>query len=267
MTQPKHPVVQRHIWINADRVFYAGLIGQRSNRVMGSIQLYVSLSEPIRISIDDGEWITTSMAVVQPYTPHRIACDNHLVAVIHIEPETVLASALPDFLTAQGPLDDGVVIAQVRAAYLRINSLCGITEPTTADFDRFLLGRSLTGRTFDARIATLLDSIKNNPCGQASAADCAAGAGMSVSGFLHLFRKHVGSTFRSFRSWKRGRSLLYRLIDPTNLVYLALNAGYPDSTHFSHSVRQLFGMTPTLLFKNHKHLRMHGHAAPPPNAL
>ena len=50
------------------------------------------------------------------------------------------------------------------------------------------------------------------------------------------------------------------------LVCLALNTGYPDSTHFCHSVRQVFGMTPTLLFKSGHRLRMYRTGALPPHA-
>ena len=264
----KRPPRQRHIWINSDRVFYAGLIGQRTTRVMGSIIMYVSLAEPIRISIDGGDWLSTDLAIVQAYTPHRIECDNRLVAVIHIEPETVDVSLLPCYLkSASGKLIDEVVVQQTRDAYAKINSLGDIIDPQTEDFDMFFFGELLTPpRTFEPRIASLVASIKLNPCGQASAIDSARDAGLSVSRFLHLFRDTVGVPFRSFRSWKRGRSLLYRLMDSTNLVYLALNTGYPDSTHFSHSVRQVFGMTPTLLFKNCHKINMYGQAIPPPNA-
>ncbi|QRX81088.1 AraC family transcriptional regulator [Glaciimonas sp. PAMC28666] len=264
----KRPTRQRHIWINSDRVFYSGLMGQRTTRVMGSIIIFVSLSDPILISINDGEWVNTDLAVVQAYTPHRIDCGNRLVAVFHIEPETVDAAQLPDYLkAASGKLVDEALVQRVRDAHLKINSLGDIADPQTEDFDMFFFGQLLTlPRAFEPRIASLVEAIKRNPCGQATAIDSAREAGLSVSRFLHLFRENVGVPFRSFRSWKRGRSLLYRLMDSTNLVYLALNTGYPDSTHFSHSVRQVFGMTPTLLFKNCQKISMYGQTIHPPDA-
>ncbi|MGS0744035.1 helix-turn-helix domain-containing protein [Glaciimonas sp. GG7] len=258
----------RHIWINSDRVFYAGLIGQRTTRIMGSIVVFVSLAEPIRISIDGGEWVSTDLAVIQPYIPHRIECDNRLVAVIHIEPETVDSQHLPAYLKAgSGKADDQQLIRKVRNVYAKINSFGDIIDPQTEDFDMFVFGQLLLpAPAVEARIARLVERIKDNPCGLVSAKECALEAGLSVSRFLHVFRDTVGVPFRTFRSWKRGRSLLYRLMDSSNLVYLALNTGYPDSTHFSHSVRQLYGMTPTVLFKNCHMLMMYGQAIPPPHA-
>ena len=49
---------------------------------------------------------------------------------------------------------------------------------------------------------------------------------------------------RSFRTWHRARSLLYYVRQNSNLTDIALDAGYPDSTHFSHSIRQVYGLTP-----------------------
>ena len=51
-------------------------------------------------------------------------------------------------------------------------------------------------------------------------------------------------TFRCFRAWKRARSFLSYVKLP-NLTEVALQIGYPDSTHFSHSIRNVYGLTPT----------------------
>jgi AraC-like DNA-binding protein len=50
-------------------------------------------------------------------------------------------------------------------------------------------------------------------------------------------------TFRCFRAWKRARSFLAYVKLP-NLTDVALTIGYPDSTHFSHSIRNVYGLTP-----------------------
>ena len=49
----------------------------------------------------DAPWQTTELAVVPPYTPHRVACDERLICSITIEPETVDEAALPAWLLAQ----------------------------------------------------------------------------------------------------------------------------------------------------------------------
>ena len=81
---------------------------------------------------------------------------------------------------------------------------------------------------------------------------------LSFSRFLHLFRENVGAPFRSFRTWKRARSLLQYVNRDANLAHVALDTGYPDSTHFSHSIRQIYGMKPKDMFAGSRRLAIYG---------
>jgi len=125
-----------------------------------------------------------------------------------------------------------------------------------ADFDVAFFGQPLPARTLDTRIAAVLESIKNNPSTVAAADDCAAQAGLSFSRFLHLFKEQVGAPFRNVRTWKRARSLLHHVTSDSSLVYVALDIGYPDSTHFSHSIRQTYGLKPKDIFAGSRKLRI-----------
>ena len=44
----------------------------------------------------------------------------------------------------------------------------------------------------------------------------------------------------------------------TTLTDVALGAGYPDSTHFSHSIRQVYGLKPKDIFAGSRKLRVIG---------
>ena len=96
----------------------------------------------------------------------------------------------------------------------------------------------------------------------AAAEDCAQQVELSFSRFLHLFRENVGAPFRSFRTWKRARSLLHYVNRDANLAHVALDTGYPDSTHFSHSIRQIYGMKPKDMFAGSRRLAIYGSALP-----
>ena len=39
-------------------------------------------------------------------------------------------------------------------------------------------------------------------------------------------------------------------------MHVALDIGYPDSTHFSHSIRQTFGLKPRDIFAGSRKLRI-----------
>jgi AraC-like DNA-binding protein len=246
----------RMMWITPDRIFYAGLLGAPVMHTKGAIIAYVAIEAPLRIRVDGGEWQTTEVAVVQPYVPYEIACDGRHVLDILIEPESVDVASLPVVLKACGAVHAPEFAAHVRRAHDRIVAAGRTLGLQPSDFDTTFFGERLSARTLDPRIATVLNRIKNNPSAHAAAQECAAQANLSFSRFLHLFKEQVGAPFRTFRTWKRARSLLHYVTCHSSLVYVALDIGYPDSTHFSHSIRQTYGLKPKDIFAGSRKLRV-----------
>ena len=82
-------------------------------------------------------------------------------------------------------------------------------------------------------------------------------AGLSASRFLHLFKEETDISFRSFRAWKRARHLLNFANQDLNLAHLAQDIGYPDSTHFSHSIRRFYGLKPRAIFSGSRDLAIY----------
>ena len=263
----------RLMWLNNDRVFYAGLLGEVSVRTMGGWLVYASLGAPIHIALGDAAalgthdgatWRSTDLAVVPPYQPHRVACDARLICSITIEPETVDLAALPAFMQRHvgavpaGDVEAAAVLLRVRAAHAWLRELGSGGNLSTADFDERCFGQPLAPRQIDVRIHRVLEDMRNEPSRSTTAQDCAAAAGLSFSRFLHLFKDEVGTPFRSLRTWKRARSLLHHVTRDATLVHVALDTGYPDSTHFSHSIRHVYGLKPRDLFAGSRALTVLG---------
>jgi methylphosphotriester-DNA--protein-cysteine methyltransferase len=125
------------------------------------------------------------------------------------------------------------------------------------DFDCLFFGRALAPRPLDARIRRVIERIVSDPSASFSAEQCAAEVQLSFSRFLHLFKQETGVTFRAFRAWKRARSLLRHVRQAASLTDIALDAGYPDSAHFSHSIRQVYGLTPSDIVAGSRRLALH----------
>ena len=262
----------RLMWLNHDRVFYAGLLGQVSPRSLGGWLVYVALGAPLRLACGTGlvpadgaaGWVHTDLAVLPPHTPHRVACDDRLICSLLIEPETVDAAGLPGWLRQRhGVLsqDAGAaasLVQRVRQAHARLRQAGGGMALDTAAFDALCFGQRLPARQVDPRIARVLAILRDDPARPYTAQQGAAAAGLSCSRFLHLFKAEAGAPFRSLRTWKRARSLLHQVTLQRPLVHVALDAGYPDSTHFSHSVRQVYGLKPRDLFAGSRQLTLLG---------
>ncbi len=248
---------QRLMWVTPQRVYYAGLLGAPSVRRLGSITVYAALDGAIRLRLDGGAWQAGELALVQPYEAHEVACDMRHVIVASVEPETVDGAALPPPLCRAS----GLAAAPELSTRLRdVQALLRATgfgaSPSEVDFDCVVFGRPLAPRRLDPRIAAALEALRRNPAAPDSAGDLATSAGLSTSRFLHLFTAQVGTPLRRLRAWKRARSLLQHVRRDVSLVHVALDTGYPDATHFSHSIRQVYGLKPRDIVAGSRRLRL-----------
>jgi AraC-like DNA-binding protein len=248
------------MWITTQRVFYAGLLGAAGERTLGGHGVYVTQAgaPPNRIRIGGGAWQSGELLVVPAQVPHQVQSESPLILNLLIEADSVDAGALPSFLHHCGPVDDAPAFVQrVRDGHARLLAASGRECFNSFDFDTLFFGAVLKPRTFDARIREVVDRINADPAGTASAESCAALVHLSFSRFLHLFKQETGVPFRAFRAWKRARSLLRYVREPSTLTDIALDAGYPDSTHFSHSIRQVYGLRPSDILAGSRRLALH----------
>lgn len=244
---------ERLMWITPQRVFYHGLLGVPAVRTMGSVIVYSAVEGALRVRIADGDWQTTTMAVVHPYVPHQVIAQARLIDVVMLEAETIDPAALPEPLQRSSAVDAPELLDRIRGGQQRLAWRNGAPEPGL-DFDLTFLGRPVAPRRLDPRIALVAERIRREPNGTMSAQQHAQQVNLSFSRFLHLFKDEVGVPFRSFRAWKRARDLLHYVNRISSLTQVALEAGYPDSTHFSHSIRQAYGLKPSDIFAGSRRL-------------
>ncbi|WP_315837835.1 helix-turn-helix transcriptional regulator [Bradyrhizobium prioriisuperbiae] len=242
--------------ISPERVFYAGLLGRPRGRTTGSLMIYVSIEGRLKLTqngrCDEG----LTIATVRPNVPHTIESEFRSVINVTIEPETVTPAALEQLI--QRVSDDGpTLVERIRGAYhqWRLEKRRG--GFTTQEFDSILLGEVLPRRPLDARIVAAIARLNVFSGPAVTAADCADAINLSQSRFLHLFKQETGISFRAYRAHKRARHLLHFVNDDINLAHLAQDIGYPDSTHFCHSIRRFYGLKPRAIFSGSRDLRIY----------
>jgi AraC-like DNA-binding protein len=146
---------------------------------------------------------------------------------------------------------------RIRSAYAELRQREGGGDISSAEFDVMCFGEALPQRQLDPRVARSIVQIGKFSGEPVTAASCAAEAGLSPSRFLHLFKEETGISFRSFRAWKRARHLLHFANQDINLAHLAQDIGYPDSTHFSQSIRRFYGLMPRAIFSGSRDLAIY----------
>jgi AraC-like DNA-binding protein len=232
MTRPPAPGAT--LLIGADRMLYAGPLRRSlAPRRLGALAIYAAPA-PFDIAIGDGPARRRTVAVVPPHLGHWITPPAGPIWNALIEPESTTQQAMAQ-LCATPP--DGLPE--------RLAALPGEAGFATSLFDLLAFGAALPQRDLDPRIQAVVAALRADPA--LTAAACAQDAGLSASRLLHLFRTETGVPFRAFRMWKRARRFLDQAAGSASLTTLALGLGYPDSSHFSHSIRRTFGMRPSVL--------------------
>jgi AraC-like DNA-binding protein len=227
--------------LTEDRVAYRGLLGAPTTRNLGALTVYVALESPFLLKIGGEQPARKRFAIVPPNVPHFITSSDKLVGDILIEPECV---GPRDLQQLPKMIESAAVRQRLESAFDGCwQSALGL-EHTSAAVDEYFFGRQLEPRVLDARIALAIRQIRERPCEQFFAASCAKLTGLSFSRFVHLFKEEIGMTFRAYCAWKRARALLPYVSTACSLTDLAMQTGYPDSTHFSHSIRRIYGLRP-----------------------
>jgi AraC-like DNA-binding protein len=246
----------RFMLIGPERVFYAGLLGKPQQRLSGALSIYTAVEGKLSLSIENGPPRSAEIAVVPPFTPHSMTSEFPDVCTILIEAETVDCNELRKL--AAGSEDTvGLRMAQrVRTAYSTLRTMPRKDGFTAGEFDRLFFDAPLAARRLDRRVARATARLQGRFDDALPAPDCARAADLSLSRFLHLFKDETGFPFRALRAWKRARNLLHFANQDVNLAHLALDLGYPDSTHFSHSIRRFYGLQPREIFSGSRRLEI-----------
>ena len=238
----------RLMLISPERVFYAGLLGRPRKRTSGGYNIYTAIDEHLTVT-QDGSELVGEIALVPPYVSHNVECKHPSIICLVIEPETVQPAAMAKLSERiSGPAASEFAL-RIRAAYDNLRLQDRRAGFTTQELDLLLFGELLPDRNIDRRIRCAASNT--------TAADCAASVGLSSSRFLHLFKEQTGVSFRAYRAWKRARHLLHFVNEDINLAHLAQDIGYPDSTHFSHSIRRFYGLQPRAIFSGSRDLAIY----------
>jgi AraC-like DNA-binding protein len=250
----------RLMLISPERVFYAGLLGRPRKRTSGGCNIYAAMRGDLKVILGKSEVkseVLGEVVLVPPYVSHSVESEHASIICLVIEPETVEPSAMHDLSVRIAGPDAPGIAQRIREAYeiLRLQQRRG--GFTTGEFDLLSFGEILPDRNIDARIRRSAAKLNDFSGAKMTAADCALAVNLSPSRFLHLFKEQTGVSFRAFRAWKRARHLLHFVNEDINLAHLAQHIGYPDSTHFSHSIRRFYGMQPRAIFSGSRDLAIY----------
>lgn len=99
----------------------------------------------------------------------------------------------------------------------------------------------------DNRVAKVVEKIKQTANDNLSVDDLASLVNLSVPRLVQIFKKQTGVPMRRYRLWHRLFITAVEMASGGNLTEAAINAGFTDSSHFSHTFKAMFGIAPTTI--------------------
>lgn len=99
------------------------------------------------------------------------------------------------------------------------------------------------------RVVSLLDEQYRDP---PVVVDLAAAVGLSASRLVHLFRKEVGMSIRSYVVERRLVMAALLIVQTDEQIsQIAYSVGFGDVSNFNHSFKRRFAMSPREYRANH----------------
>ena len=107
--------------------------------------------------------------------------------------------------------------------------------------------QSYPKHAIDNRVAKVVEKIKQTANDNLSVDDLASLVNLSVPRLVQIFKKQTGVPMRRYRLWHRLFITAVEMASGGNLTEAAINAGFTDSSHFSHTFKAMFGIAPTTI--------------------
>ncbi|MGZ4954726.1 MAG: helix-turn-helix domain-containing protein [Methylobacter sp.] len=243
-----YPAYMR-LFIWRGRSLYFGPSVHLDAHAYATVALHVGIYRPFRIKVANGEWQSCRCAIVPAGIRHELDFEGGIHGKLFIERDSA------DFLYFKRRFDcseqstlffqDDELIEQLRWIY-EMDPDKAVIENC---LDNLLRCNGELSLVVDPRIQAAIDLICDEPDYNFSKEYLADRADLSPSRFLHLFKQHTDVPYRRFRTWKRLFLAIENLSAVDNMTVAALDAGFSDATHFSHSFRDTFGINPAYVFR------------------
>jgi AraC-like DNA-binding protein len=242
---------QSAVFVWTDRALFVGDRSETSLHSHHALELCVALDDlGIDVSAPDGPDLRkVPGAMVRAGAPHQLAIPGPKVAVLYLDPQSEVASALESWLAP----DDirglpEAVMRDLRDSFrlLLESSDAGLDEAESA------CAALIASFTKEAprpnvhwRVRKAMARIESDLDDPPSLETLANDVGISPSRLRHVFKEQTGLPISRYVLWMRLRAALLEALEGASMAESAQEAGFSDAAHFTRTCRQMFGLPPT----------------------
>ena len=217
-----------------------------------AIQIVIALDGQVAIETPDQPWRESRGIIVRPDAEHTFNPNGALGVMLFVDPESTdgawLASDLHQPITfiSDSRLDSIVPELQAFAS-----------QPDDVDDISALIRRCVhalrpgpaPSRRFDARVNTVLESIRSSDDLHISLDQAASIAFLSPTRFAHLFKEQMGLPFSRYMLWRKLTRAMVAVASEETIAAAAHAADFSDAAHLTRTFYQMVGMAPSVLMR------------------
>ncbi|MBB6343102.1 AraC-like DNA-binding protein [Pseudomonas fluvialis] len=241
------------------RTFFLGRLNAQLRMSQAAATLVVSLAGPLHFFCA-GQRMSATSALLPAGVELEMQDGSELIAVCYLDPFGEDYQRLQGrFRLSGSPLlvdyaEEALLLAQLHELHQ-----ARATPEQVAQFLEQLIGQAPLPpeHRIDPRIVRTVALIKADVSSNLSAEYLAEQAGLSVPRLTQLFRETLGISMRRYRQWHRLFVTTCGVARGQSLTHAAIEAGFTDSAHFSHTFRSIIGMKPSEMLRQAGNMRLY----------
>lgn len=212
---------------------YTGHSESNDTHKHAACQLVYCHSGSAEVINERGHKVVGKTILIRPLTLHSIQSNSPLT-LLYLEPDSSLTAKFLEKVDSEG-----ISIIDNRALPIDLD-----LEPKKLAHSLELLADK-PSNNIDHRILLAMQTLAETP-GKISIAEAAQGCGLSESRLRSIVRKQLGVSLATWLVWRKLQSAANELRDGASIVDAAVLGGFSDQAHFTRTMRQMFGITPSV---------------------
>lgn len=219
--------------------------------------LVISLEEPLQVSAAGGSFQCTSVLLPPGYSV-SVDTGDSIVANCYLDPFGEDFHLLSQRMCchaggiAYGLDEEARMIESFHVMHAGVLA----SDAAQVALEDILCPSGRQPYFVDPRIARTVELIKQTVGENLSVAELAHHVSLSVPRLTQLFKQQVGVPIRRYRQWHRLYVTATGVASGLSLTEASMAAGFTDSSHFSHTFRDMLGMKPSEILAHPDRIRL-----------
>jgi len=217
-----------------------------------ALQLSVSSNSNLELYEKNQNKITGKAFFINSNIEHKLICQSSQLTIL-INPLSSIGHYLHlenqgvDYSLVRNELSEKLILSlnKFESNGITFNDLCEITSEILV---KYQCTCEADNHFKDDRIIKAIKYMDQNFEKVLSLEEVSAKYFLSPTRFLHLFKEKTNLSFRRYQLWNKVVKSLPYLIK-NSITDTAYNFGFSDSSHYTRTFKETFGVTPKFLLK------------------